>query len=123
MNGIHIDRVRLRIMQDELPYHVRYDFPPFDPSFEFAIEGTVEAGLVEYDWVLEVRDRLLSKTRSLCPTCGETVDARLDSINGRVVMSKTCDLDGNFRSLISSDASHYIASLPFNKPGTSPLGM
>lgn len=70
----------------------------------------------------EVRDRLIANTRSLCPTCGATIDARLDAEDGQVVMSKTCAEHGDFRSLISSDAAHYLASLPFNKPGTSPLG-
>ena len=61
-------------------------------------------------------------TRSVCPRCLEPIDAQLLIEDGRVVMRKWCGDHGLFEALISSDAEMYLASLPYNKPGTTPLG-
>lgn len=61
-------------------------------------------------------------TRSICPICRETVDAQILLRDGRVVMRKRCPAHGWFESLLSSDAAMYLAALPYNKPGTMPLG-
>ena len=61
-------------------------------------------------------------TRSVCPKCLETIDAQILLKDGRVIMRKRCPAHGWFEALISSDAEMYLASLPYNKPGTMPLG-
>ena len=60
-------------------------------------------------------------TRSICPKCLETIDAQILLRGGRVIMRKRCPNHGWFESLLSSDATMYINSLPYNKPGTFPL--
>ena len=60
-------------------------------------------------------------TRSICPKCLETVDAQILLRGGRVIMRKRCPQHGWFESLLSSDATMYLNSLPYNKPGTFPL--
>ncbi len=60
-------------------------------------------------------------TRSVCPKCLATIDARVVVRDGRVIMQKRCPEHGPFESLLSSDARMYIESLPFNKPGRLPL--
>ena len=61
-------------------------------------------------------------TRSVCPRCLDTIDAQILLKDGRVIMRKRCPTHGWFEALISSDAEMYLASLPYNKPGTMPLG-
>lgn len=61
-------------------------------------------------------------TRSICPVCRETIDAEIVLQGGRVIMRKRCAEHGPFAVLISSDAGMYLRSLPYNKPGTRPLG-
>ena len=61
-------------------------------------------------------------TRSICPKCLTPIDAQVLLKENRVIMRKRCPSHGWFESLLSSDAEMYIASLPYNKPGTFPLG-
>ena len=61
-------------------------------------------------------------TRSICPTCLDTVDAQILLKAGRVIMRKRCPTHGWSESLVSSDAEMYLNSLRYNKPGTMPLG-
>jgi uncharacterized radical SAM superfamily Fe-S cluster-containing enzyme len=60
-------------------------------------------------------------TRSVCPTCLMRIDARVIIRDGRVIMQKACPVHGPFEALLSSDARMYLDSLPYNKPGRSPL--
>jgi uncharacterized radical SAM superfamily Fe-S cluster-containing enzyme len=60
-------------------------------------------------------------TRSVCPTCLRVIDARIVVRDDRVIMTKACPDHGPFEALLSSDARMYVDSLPFNKPGRSPL--
>lgn len=61
-------------------------------------------------------------TRSVCPQCLCILDALVLRVDGRIVMRKECPDHGPFEALISSDAEMYLKSLPYNKPGKSPLG-
>lgn len=61
-------------------------------------------------------------TRSICPKCRVPIDAQVLLKENRVIMRKRCPSHGWFESLLSSDAQMYLASLPYNKPGTFPLG-
>jgi uncharacterized radical SAM superfamily Fe-S cluster-containing enzyme len=61
-------------------------------------------------------------TRSVCPDCLKVIDAKIVIRDGRVIMQKECPVHGRFEALLSSDARMYLDSLPFNKPGRSPLG-
>lgn len=61
-------------------------------------------------------------TRSICPECRRPIDAQILLQNNRVIMRKRCPDHGWFEALLSSDAGMYLAALPFNKPGSIPLG-
>jgi uncharacterized radical SAM superfamily Fe-S cluster-containing enzyme len=61
------------------------------------------------------------QTQSLCPVCRTVVDAILEEIDGRVVMSKTCVDHGAFDTVISSNASHYVDAARYERPGKEPL--
>ncbi|MCK5251409.1 MAG: hypothetical protein KAQ96_00610, partial [Thermoplasmata archaeon] len=60
-------------------------------------------------------------TRSLCPVCRTVVDAILEDVDGRVVMSKTCPDHGHFETIISSNAAHYMDAARYERPGKEPL--
>ena len=60
-------------------------------------------------------------TRSLCPECGDVINAEIHLKENKVYMRKRCRTHGNFEALISSDAEAYVNSLKFNKPGTYPI--
>ena len=61
------------------------------------------------------------QTRSVCPQCLTPIDASIVVSDGRVIMKKQCPQHGSFEVLLSSDARMYLDSLPYNKPGRSPL--
>jgi uncharacterized radical SAM superfamily Fe-S cluster-containing enzyme len=61
-------------------------------------------------------------TRSVCPECLDPLDAKIVIRGSRVIMQKKCPNHGYFEVLLSSDAEMYLRSLPYNKPGKSPLG-
>lgn len=69
----------------------------------------------------DTRDSLLQTTLSVCPECLAVVDAEILVVEDRVIMRKVCPTHGRFEALLSSDAGMYLASLPFNRPGRSPL--
>ncbi len=51
---------------------------------------------------------LPKNTRSLCPDCGELIDARIFEDAGKVVMEKHCGKHGDFRDIVYSDARLYL---------------
>ncbi len=51
---------------------------------------------------------LPKSTRSLCPDCGQRIDARIFEDAGKVVMEKHCDKHGDFRDIVYSDARLYL---------------
>jgi len=59
-------------------------------------------------------------TRSICPRCRKLIDAHIVLRSGAVFMQKKCPQHGHFEVEISSDASYYIKSLNYTKPGTMP---
>ncbi len=66
------------------------------------------------------KDCIVEATRSVCPECLDTIDAKIFRSDGRIFMEKTCPAHGRFEVLLSSDAGMYLDSLPYNKPGTLP---
>lgn len=64
----------------------------------------------------------LEVTRSVCPECLSILDARILLRDNQVIMQKQCPTHGWFEALLSSDVDMYLNSLPYNKPGRSPLG-
>jgi uncharacterized radical SAM superfamily Fe-S cluster-containing enzyme len=56
-------------------------------------------------------------TRSLCPTCLHTVDAKVLIRDGRVFLSKWCPEHGDSEALVSSDADWHLDSAKYNRPG------
>jgi hypothetical protein len=60
-------------------------------------------------------------TRSICPVCRRTIDAKVLIRNGKVYMRKRCPDHGSFEALVYGDAELYMSSARFNKPGTIPL--
>lgn len=61
-------------------------------------------------------------TRSICPVCRVTIDARILIRDNKVWMRKRCAEHGEFEALVYGDAELYTSSAKFNKPGTIPLG-
>lgn len=60
-------------------------------------------------------------TRSICPACRRPIDAQVILRDDKVYMRKRCPEHGQFEALVYADASAYVRSAPFNKPGTIPL--
>ena len=44
-------------------------------------------------------------TQSLCPDCGQLIEARIFEDGGKVVMEKRCASHGEFRDIVYSDAN------------------
>ncbi len=59
-------------------------------------------------------------TRSLCPECKKLVDAQVLIRDGAIYLRKRCPEHGWHEALVSSDASWYLDSLKYNKPGAIP---
>jgi uncharacterized radical SAM superfamily Fe-S cluster-containing enzyme len=51
---------------------------------------------------------LPKQTRSLCPDCGQLIDAVIREDAGKVVMEKHCADHGDFRDIVYSDARLYL---------------
>lgn len=60
-------------------------------------------------------------TRSMCPVCGQLVDAQVLLRHGAVYLRKHCPEHGWHEALVSSDADWYLESAAYNKPGAVPL--
>lgn len=60
-------------------------------------------------------------TRSICPTCRRSIDAKVLLRDNKVYMDKRCPEHGRFEALIYGDAQAYIEQAKYNKPGTIPL--
>ncbi len=56
-------------------------------------------------------------TRSLCPECLRTVDAKVLIRDGKVFLSKWCPEHGETEALVYSDARYYLDACRYNKPG------
>lgn len=48
-------------------------------------------------------------TQSLCPECYKTIDATVYTEEGKVRLKKTCDLHGDFNSIIENNTAFYKA--------------
>lgn len=59
-------------------------------------------------------------TRSLCPECRRVIDAQVLIRDGAIYLRKRCPEHGWHEALVSSDASWYLESLKYNKPGEIP---
>jgi len=60
-------------------------------------------------------------TKSICPVCKVVVDAQVDIRDDKVYLRKRCHEHGDFAALVYGDAQMYLDSVPFNKPGATPL--
>lgn len=60
-------------------------------------------------------------TKSICPVCKVVVDAEVNIRDARVYLRKRCREHGQFEALLYSDATMYLDSMRFNKPGSIPL--
>ena len=68
-----------------------------------------------------VRDHVFfDLTRSLCPECGQVIDAQVLLRDGKVYLRKHCVEHGWHEALVSSDADWYLKALKYNKPGAIP---
>jgi 7,8-dihydro-6-hydroxymethylpterin dimethyltransferase len=68
-------------------------------------------------------EKIYNRTRSLCPACGQKVDAFILEKEGAVFLEKQCPQHGVSCALISSDASWYRDSLHFVKPRKQPRAL
>src|SRR5215211_662422 len=65
-------------------------------------------------------ERVLGRTRSICPRCRAVVDAELLVRDDRVVLSRTCPDHGEVKAVVYGDAKRYLEIQRFDKPGTEP---
>ncbi len=56
----------------------------------------------------ELEKGLPKTTRSICPECGITIDAKLLEKDGKVIMRKKCPEHGKFQDVIWSDVKMYL---------------
>lgn len=56
--------------------------------------------------------REIKQTRSLCPECLETIDAKVFERGGKVWMDKTCAVHGSYTALLADDVRHYYVADP-----------
>ncbi len=61
-------------------------------------------------------------TRSLCPECGQVIDAQVLIRDNSVYLRKHCLEHGWHEALVSSDADWYLNAFKYNKPGAIPHG-
>ena len=59
-------------------------------------------------------------TRSMCPECGQIIDAQVLIRDGAVYLRKRCPEHGWHEALVSSDAEWHTEALKYNKPGAIP---
>jgi len=64
---------------------------------------------------------VLARTQSICPRCGQLLDAELRSRDGKVVLTRRCPEHGEFAAVVYGDAERYLEIQRFDKPGESPL--
>ncbi len=58
--------------------------------------------------IVPVQKGLPKQTQSLCPDCGNVIDARIFEENGRVMMEKNCAEHGDFKDCVFSDVKLYM---------------
>ena len=56
-------------------------------------------------------------TRSVCPECLRTIDAKVLIRDGKVFLNKWCPDHGTTEALVSTDAAYYVEASKYNKPG------
>jgi uncharacterized radical SAM superfamily Fe-S cluster-containing enzyme len=59
-------------------------------------------------------------TRSICPECGQVIDAQVLVRDGALYLRKRCPEHGWHEALVSSDADWNLRALKYNKPGAIP---
>lgn len=74
------------------------------------IQGAPSSGEVFYEL-----------TRSICPECRRSIDAKILLRDNQVYLRKRCPEHGLFEARIYGDAEAYVSAGRFNKPGTVPL--
>lgn len=65
-------------------------------------------------------ERVLGRTRSICPGCGRLLDAALVSRDGRVVLARRCPEHGEVAAVVYGDADRYLEIQRFDRPGETP---
>jgi uncharacterized radical SAM superfamily Fe-S cluster-containing enzyme len=68
----------------------------------------------------EKRMQFLEETKSLCPSCMQTIPARIYTDGNRVFMQKKCPRHGIFQGLIWNDYQLYQKSFQFNRKISKP---
>lgn len=63
---------------------------------------------------------LESKSKSVCPECLDIIDCDIVFRNNKVYLRKSCQLHGEFETMVYSDAKDYKEAARFNKPGATP---
>ncbi|MBI5501929.1 MAG: radical SAM protein [Deltaproteobacteria bacterium] len=69
-----------------------------------------------------MQDGFLYATRSVCPSCGELVDAKAVVEGGRVLLVRRCPRHGELAALACSDAEWYARALATAKAASVPHG-
>jgi uncharacterized radical SAM superfamily Fe-S cluster-containing enzyme len=82
--------------------------------------GTKEQNKVENS---ELKDGeiLKRKSKSVCPECLDIIDCDIIFRDNKVYLRKSCQLHGEFETMVYSDAKDYEEAAKFNKPGATPV--
>ena len=65
----------------------------------------------------EVLDR---KSKSVCPECLDIIDCDIIFRNNKVFLRKSCQIHGEFETMVYSDVADYKEAAKYNKPGATP---
>lgn len=82
--------------------------------------GTQERGEPEQ---INLRDGEVPhrKSKSVCPECLDIIDCDIIFRNNKVFLRKSCQIHGDFETMVYSDARDYMEAAKINKPGATPL--
>jgi uncharacterized radical SAM superfamily Fe-S cluster-containing enzyme len=61
------------------------------------------------------------KSKSVCPECLDIIDCDIIFRNNKVYLRKSCQIHGEFETMVYSDVTDYIEAAKFNKPGATPV--
>ena len=70
---------------------------------------------------VQLADRVLGPTQSICPLCKTVLEAELAVRDGKVVLGRSCPDHGRFEAVVYGDVERYLDAQRFNKPGEEPL--
>src|ERR671930_241483 len=65
-------------------------------------------------------ETVLGSTKSICPQCGQLLEAELRNRDGKVVLARSCADHGEYAAVVYGDAARYLEIQRFSRPGETP---